>query len=76
MVTHDEGKRETRAWMKDWQCASAIVGGQGRGLEKNVRKNQNTWRQVAVPEYGWVLEGKGERRRKIKTVMLLKEISH
>lgn len=60
-VTHDEGKRETRAAMKDRQCVSAIVCRQGQ------RPKQTHGAEWHCP--GWVgLEGEAKR---FKTIMSL-----
>lgn len=50
MVTHDEGKRETRAWMKDRQCVSAIVCRQGRGLKQT---HGAKWHCLGTGGFGW-----------------------
>lgn len=63
MATHDEGKRETRARMKDRQCVSAIVCRQGRGL------TQTHGAEWHCPGIRVGLE------REIQTVMSLRETS-
>lgn len=65
MATHDGGKRETRARMKDRQCASAIVCRQAQGPK------QTHGAEWQCPGMGGFGSRKKERQKDSKTMMLL-----